>query len=74
MNKWTKQYGKEDKRCPYLDELHHKMISERISKVVKVRAKIELSPSDPCRLSATIATIPPPPTEDISHASRFKTI
>ena len=50
------------------------MISERISKVVNVRAKIELSPSDPRRLSATISKIPPPPMEDIPHASRFKTI
>ena len=50
------------------------MISERISKVVKVKAKIELSPSDSRRLSTTIAKIPPPPTEDIPHALRFKTI
>ena len=44
------------------------MIPERISKVVNVKAKIELSPSDPRRLSATIAKIPPPPMEDIPHA------
>ena len=49
------------------------MILERISKVVNVRAKIELSASDPRRLSATIAKIPPPLTEDIQHAPRFKT-
>ena len=74
MHKWTKEYGKEDKTYPYLDKLHHKMISERISKVVNVKAKTELPLSDPCRLSATIAKIPPPPTKDISHVSRFKTI
>ena len=50
------------------------MISERISKLVNLRAKIELSTSDPRCLSATIAKIPPPPTEDIPHALRFKTI
>ena len=50
------------------------MISERISKIDNVRAKIELSASEPRRLSATIAKIPPPLTVDIQHASGFKTI
>ena len=50
------------------------MISERNSKVVNVRAKVELSPSDPRRLSATITKIPLPPTDNIPHASRFKAI
>ena len=50
------------------------MISDRISKFVNVRAKIELLPSDPQRLSATIAKIPPPTKEDIPHKSTFKTI
>ena len=48
------------------------MISERISKVVNVRAKTELSPSDPRRLPAAIAKIPLPPTEEIPHAWRIK--
>ena len=49
------------------------MILERISKVVNVRVKIELFPSEPRRLSASIAKIPPPPTEHIPYVSQFKT-
>ena len=65
----------EDKTYPYLDESCHKMISERISKVVNVRANTELSPSDPRCLSAAIAKISPPPMEDTSrYTSIFKTI
>ena len=62
------------KHIHIFDELYHKMILERISKVVNVRVKIELSPSDPRHLSATIAKIPLPLTEDIPYMSRFKTI
>ena len=55
-----------------MEELREKLITLRITKIINVTHKIEMSPSDPRHISSTIAKVPPPATKDIPHASRFK--
>lgn len=69
--KWTKHSVKKDKTYPYIEELKRKVYERRVFSSGKVTDRLDWSPSDPRRLSTTITKIPPPPTKDIPHVTRF---
>lgn len=64
---------KAQKKYPYISDLLRQILMKRLSDDIGMNRNVILEASDPRRLSATIAHIPPPPTQDLmaEKISRF---
>lgn len=64
---------KAQKKYPYISDLLRQILMKRLSDDIGMNRNVILEASDPRRLSATIASIPPPPTQDLmaEKISRF---
>ncbi|CAG2236263.1 unnamed protein product [Mytilus edulis] len=71
--RWTATEVKTPKQYIYIPELMKHIIMKRLSDDIGMSRRVILDPFDPRRLSATIAPVPPPPTQDLMAAkiSRF---
>lgn len=71
--RWTATEVKTPKQYMYIPELMKHIIMKRLSDNIGMSRRVILDPLDPRRLSATIAPVPPPPTQDLMAAkiSRF---
>ncbi|XP_076084720.1 uncharacterized protein LOC143055456 [Mytilus galloprovincialis] len=71
--RWTATEVKTPKQYIYIPELMKHIIMKRLSDAIGMSRRVILDPFDPRRLSATIAPVPPPPTQDLMAAkiSRF---
>lgn len=61
------------KKYPYISDLLRQILMKRLSDDIGMNKNVILEASAPRRLSATIATIPPPRTQDLmaEKISRF---
>lgn len=64
---------KAQKKYPYISDLLRQILMKRLSDDIGMNRNVILEASDPRRLSATIAPIPPPPSQDLmaEKISRF---
>lgn len=71
--RWTVNEVKAQKKYPYISDLLRQILMKRLSDDIGMNRNVILEASDPRRLSATIAPIPPPPTQDLmaEKISRF---
>ena len=76
-NKRSKQWNvvpeREPKGYGYIVQLQRSILEGRIQDRHPVSRKRGLKPDDPRRISASIAAVPPPPTQELvsRHKSRF---
>lgn len=62
-----------ENEVPYISDLLRQILMKRLADEIGMNRNVILEASDPRRLSATIAPIPPPPTQDLmaEKISRF---
>jgi len=72
--RWSANPKKADKQYLYIPEIITKILKMRLDDGVGMNQPVVLDMNDPRRISAVLAPIPPPPTEEIvaKQKSRFK--
>ena len=73
--RWSASSVKAEKKYNYIPEIMKRILAMRLEDGVGMNNRVVLEADDPRRISAVLAPIPPPPTQEIvkDQKSRFGT-